>query len=319
MSVQAEWIAVDWGTTSLRAWAMRGGRACDEARAPMGMGTLAPQEFEPALLQAVAPWLGPGETPVVICGMAGARTGWAEAPYRSAPCAAAPEGALRVAGTDPRLAVHILPGVKQARPGDVMRGEETQIAGFVAQNPDWDGTIVLPGSHAKWVQLSAREIVSFRTALTGEAFAALSQHTVLRHTLGGPDAGDPGEIDGAEIDEAAFDGGVDDGLARPQHLMTALFGLRADALLTGLAPDAARARLSGLLIGAEMAGLKPYWLGAQIAVIGAPGISGLYARALERQGAAVQRADATDATLAGLAAARAALAGAGAGAQGETP
>lgn len=297
--IAVDWIAVDWGTSTLRAWAMAGDAPCAEASAPQGMGRLAPDEFEPALMALIAPWLGDGTTPVMVCGMAGARTGWAEAPYRAAPCPAAPDGALRVGGTDPRIAVHILPGVKQGRPAEVMRGEETQIAGFVAANPDWDGTLVLPGSHAKWVQLSAREIVSFRTALSGELFAALSTQTVLRQSLGA--------VPGGGFDGDAFDAGVARGLSAPQTLLTDLFALRAEALLDGLSPDAARARLSGLLIGVELAGLKSYWLGAQIAVIGAPEIAGLYARAFEAQGCPVRLADATSATLAGLSAAKAFL------------
>lgn len=295
MSVTPDWIAVDWGTSSLRAWAMGPRGVLAEARSAQGMGTLAQDQFEPVLLEMITPWLGRAETHVMVCGMAGARNGWAEAPYRTAPCAAAPAGSLRVGGTDPRIVVHILPGVKQESPADVMRGEETQIAGFVAEHPDWDGTIVLPGSHAKWVQISAREIVSFRTALTGELFAALSQHTVLRHSLG------------TGFDGAAFDTGVSDGLRRPERLLTGLFGLRAEGLLNDLGPDAARSRLSGLLIGTELAGLKPYWLGAQTALIGAPEIAGLYARALEAQAVPVQLWDATDATLGGLSAAHAAL------------
>ena len=58
-----------------------------------------------------------------------------------------------------------------------MRGEETQIAGFLALNPKFDGVICLPGTHTKWVHISAGEIVSFRTFMTGEMFALLSQQS----------------------------------------------------------------------------------------------------------------------------------------------
>ena len=65
-----------------------------------------------------------------------------------------------------------------------MRGEETQVAGFLALNEGWDGTLCLPGSHTKWVAVSAGEVTGFRTFMTGELFAAATGHTVLRHSVG---------------------------------------------------------------------------------------------------------------------------------------
>ncbi|MGX9354557.1 2-dehydro-3-deoxygalactonokinase [Roseobacteraceae bacterium S113] len=290
-----DWVAADWGTSHLRVWAMGPGGPVAEACSDAGMGGLARDAFEGALMALIEPWLGARQMHVVICGMAGARQGWTEAPYRAVPCTAAPDGAVRVPGTDPRIAAFILPGVKQTQPADVMRGEETQIAGFVDANPDWDGTLVMPGSHCKWVQLSAREIVSFRTSMTGELFAALTGHTVLRHSVG------------RGWDDAAFDGGVAEGLSRPDHIPTKLFALRAEGLLHGLSADAATARLSGLLIGMELAATKAYWLGQQVALVGDVKLSGLYARALAAQGVDARIEDATARTLAGLTAAYAAL------------
>lgn len=294
-SIRPNWIAVDWGTSHLRAWAMGDAGPLDHVASGAGMGGLPQEAFEPTLLSLIQPWLGEGQTPVVICGMAGARQGWAEAPYRTAPCPAASDAAVRVGGTDPRIAAFILPGVKQTSPADVMRGEETQIAGFVAKDPEWDGTLVLPGSHCKWVQLSAREIVSFRTTLTGELYAALCEHTVLRHSIDGT------------WDDAAFDDGVAEGMARPEQLPTRLFSLRAEGLLNNLPNAAASARLSGLLIGGELAAMRGYWLGQNVALVGAAALCALYARALKAQGVAAPVHDATALTLAGLTSAQTAL------------
>lgn len=45
------------------------------------MGRLEKQDFEPALIELIADLLKDGEvTPVIVCGMAGSRQGWAEAP-----------------------------------------------------------------------------------------------------------------------------------------------------------------------------------------------------------------------------------------------
>ncbi|EKE43966.1 2-keto-3-deoxy-galactonokinase [Oceaniovalibus guishaninsula JLT2003] len=287
-----DWIAVDWGTTRLRAWAMRGTDPLAEARAETGMNAIPPGGFEAALLDLVGGWSLAPATPVIACGMVGARQGWVEAPYRPVPCP--PLGGVPVAAhcDDPRLNVRIVPGLSQSAPPDVMRGEETQIAGFLSLNPDFDGVVCLPGSHCKWVHVSAGEVVSFQTAMTGELFAALSRHTVLRHSIG----------DG--WDDDAFGDAVSTALSRPERLATGLFGLRAEGLLDGLAPASATARLSGLLIGMELAATRAYWLGRAVALIGAPDLCRHYAAALQAQGVTpmLTRADTT--TLAGLAAAR---------------
>ncbi|MEO1705877.1 MAG: 2-dehydro-3-deoxygalactonokinase, partial [Pseudomonadota bacterium] len=239
-----------------------------------------------------APMLGAGPLDVVACGMVGSRQGWIEAPYATAPCPALPSGFVRPETQNPLLRVHIIPGVKQDSPADVMRGEETQIAGFLALNPGWDGVVCLPGTHTKWAEVSAGEIVSFQTSMTGELFALLSGQSVLRHSVAP-----------TGWDDDAFTDAVDDAIANPERLAARLFSLRAENLLYGLAGERARARLSGLLIGAELAAARPYWLGQQVAVIGASAISRIYGAALADQGVPATIADGPRMTLAGLTAA----------------
>ena len=287
----ADWIAVDWGTSHLRVWAMRGGVPVAAVTSDKGMSTLERNMFEPALLDVIEPWLGQGRMTVVACGMVGSRQGWAEAAYAAVPATPVSSNLTRAATRDARLAVHILPGLKQDAPADVMRGEETQIAGFLAQSPGFGGVICLPGTHTKWVQVSAGEIVSFRTFMTGELFALLSKQSVLRHSVG------------EGWDGTAFGEAVGEALSRPEATAARLFSLRAETLLHGLDPGAARARLSGTLIGAELAAARPYWLGQDVVIIGAAGLSARYAEALAIQGLEAKIVDATDATLAGLAAA----------------
>ncbi|OZA06724.1 MAG: 2-keto-3-deoxy-galactonokinase, partial [Rhodobacterales bacterium 17-64-5] len=242
------WIAVDWGTSNLRAWAMDArGQVLAEAASEDGMGKLAKAEFEPALLRLIGGWLGEGPMPIIACGMVGSRQGWCEAPYRSVPCPPLdPLAQVAVPTTDPRLAMRIAPGLRQTTPADVMRGEETQIAGALSLIPDYDGVLCLPGTHSKWAQISAGEVVSFQTFMTGEMFALLSETSVLRHGM-----------EGDGWDDAAFDSAVGDALSRPERLAARLFALRAEGLIADLAPAAARARLSGLLIGAELAAARP--------------------------------------------------------------
>lgn len=289
--IKPAWIAVDWGTSNLRAWAMGPDGPTAHLSSEDGMGRLTPDAFEAALIRLIAPWLGNDPTRVIACGMVGSRQGWQEAPYTTAPCPPLdPAQVIRVATSDPRLAVFIAPGIKQTSPADVMRGEETQIAGALAVRPGFDGVLCLPGTHTKWVHVSAGEVVSFQTFMTGEIFALLSQQSVLRHGMAG---------DG--WDDAAFDQGVAGGLARPERIAARLFSLRAEGLIAGLGPDAARARLSGLLIGTELAGARPYWLGQPVALVGSHRLSAAYARALAAQGVDADTLPADDCTLAGLA------------------
>ncbi|SFK85623.1 2-dehydro-3-deoxygalactonokinase [Shimia haliotis] len=292
MAIRAEWIAVDWGTSNLRAFAMRGETVLAEATSDHGMSRLEKPEFGPALMALIGDWLGEGVTDVVACGMVGARQGWAEAPYSAVPSAPLAGNAVLVGGTDARVRVFIVPGLKQEKPADVMRGEETQVAGFLAKNPNWDGVICLPGTHTKWVHVSADEVVSFRTFMTGEMFALLSKASVLQHSVG------------EGWDEAAFEDGLSTTLSRPESIGAELFGIRANDLLNATPAAAGRARLSGLLLGAELAAARPYWLGQNIAVIGDAKLSEIYAKALKTQGGFVSVANCQEMTIAGLAAAR---------------
>lgn len=286
----ADWIAVDWGTTHLRAWAMVGTAVKAEATSADGMGKLNRDGFEPALLRLIEPWLGQGPMPVIACGMVGARQGWFEAPYVAVPVDPTSLAPVSAPARDPRLKVQIVPGLKQAKPADVMRGEETQIAGFLSQSPEFDGVLCLPGTHSKWVHLSAGEVVSFQTCMTGEMFQLLSESSVLRHSIGDRD-GDPD----------AFAEAVSDTISRPEKLAQRLFSLRAENVLNNLSPLAARARLSGYLIGAELASTKPYWLGQQVAIAGNPSLASAYAAALKTQGVEARVHDAGPLTRVGLA------------------
>lgn len=257
------------------------------------MGALTPDAFEGVLLDLIAPHLGDGVTPVICCGMVGARQGWKEAAYVTVPCAPPGVGeATKVPATDPRIMPVILPGMQQSAPADVMRGEETQIAGYIAEHPDFDGVLCLPGTHTKWAQISAGEVVSFRTFMSGELFALLSEQSVLRHS-----------VQSEDWDDKAFSDAVSDALGTPQNLASRLFGLRAETLVNDMPAGTARSRLSGLLIGLELAGARPYWLGQRIAVVGDPRLSRLYEIALGCQSAPVEMGDGDAMTLAGLKAA----------------
>lgn len=292
----ADWIAVDWGTSTLRAWAMdEKGQILAKASSTAGMASLEPHQFEPALLDLVLDWLDLTRvTDVIACGMVGARQGWAEADYAIVPGPPrGPEAFTRPKPRDAGIAVHILPGMRQDSPADVMRGEETQIAGLLAREPNFDGVVCLPGTHTKWVHVSAGEVVSFTSFMTGEIFALLAKSSVLHHSIAA-----------SGWSEADFEASVEEALAQPERVSARLFGLRAEAILHNLSPEASRARLSGLLIGSELAGSRPYWLGREVVMIGASKLVGAYLQALRLCGLEARKLDDTEMTLAGLTAAR---------------
>lgn len=304
-----DWIAVDWGTSRMRAWAMAAdGRPAAAPRSGPGMSALAGQgapAFEAALLEVAAGWLDGREAPlpVLVCGMAGARQGWREAPYLDLPLPLARlgEGTLPVETADPRLAVSLVPGLAQRDPAapDVLRGEETQILGFLAgheaarSRSDW--VLCLPGTHAKWVSVGGGTIRTFRTYMTGEIFALFAGHSILRHSLEGEGSPDP----------EAFPAAVREAIRAPADIAAALFGLRARHLLFGEAGANVRARLSGLLIGQEIASAAA-WPGgpspnAGIAVIGDDSLAALYAEGLRIAGVAPETVSGEAAVLDGLA------------------
>jgi 2-dehydro-3-deoxygalactonokinase len=272
---EVAWIAVDWGTSNLRAYIMSAnGEVLAQAKSTKGMGSLNSDQFESTLIELVSDYLSDDSiTPVIACGMVGSKQGWKEAGYIPVP-AAPPKGTklTRPHVNDSRIAVYILPGMSQSKPADVMRGEETQILGYLAQDPDFNGSICLPGTHTKWVQISSGEVVSFRTFVTGELFDIISKHSVLRHSVG------------EGWDEEAFLESVTDGIMNANALTNRLFGLRASSQLDGMQPTTATAKLSGMLIGLELGGAKGFWLGNQVVLIGNNKIMDYYQAALTHQG-----------------------------------
>lgn len=296
-AARPDWIAVDWGTTTMRAWAMADdGTVLAAAPHGPGMGALEPDGYEPALLGAVGEWIEARTAPldVIVCGMAGARQGWREAPY--APVPAALDGllarAVEVPADDARLRVRIVPGLSLAMDGrrDVMRGEETQLLGLLAHEGLPDALVCLPGTHSKWARLEGGSVAAFETHMTGELFALLSERSILRHSM------DDGWGD------AAFEGGVRDGA---DGALAQLFGVRASSLLDAPSPGAGRARLSGLLIGAELAALDgadgTVGSDGTIHIIGAGGLARRYAAALRLVGREAIVHDGADLAVAGLA------------------
>ncbi len=291
--------AVDWGTTSFRLWVIdKDGGVVAASSGPFGMLGLAPAEFEPVLERSLSDLEVGQDVPVIICGMAGAAQGWCEAPYLHAPTSLAGLGRKAVRVPTTKRDARILPGVMQPRPANVMRGEETQILGFLRTHDTQDGIFCLPGTHTKWVRVEAGKIAEFTTCMTGEIFGLLSEASVLRHS-----------IVADSWDVPAFQAAVTEACGEPETVATSLFGLRAGGLVGDLKTETVRSRLSGLLTGAELAATRVFWEGAEVHLIGDASLCRNYRLALGTQQIAAQISDGEAMTLSGLKAAFEAMEG----------
>lgn len=272
MQWQDGYIAVDWGTSNRRAYRIDAGGALLASHADdRGVTDVPPGEFAAATAELRARL---GDLPLLMAGMIGSSRGWREAPY--VPCPAdAPALAAATLWIEPGRTA-IIPGVCQqvAAGPDVMRGEEVQVIGAVAAGlmPP-DAIVCHPGTHAKWIRMAGGAIAGFRTMMTGELFALLSQHSILAD-----------QLDETVTPDVAFLAGVDDGLAGAP-LLSALFRIRAGALL-GAGPPAGAARASGLLIGSDIReGLALFGSdAATIMLVGQPALTALYGAAIGRAG-----------------------------------
>ncbi len=174
-------IALDWGTTSLRAYLLDAtGDPLEKKFAPLGVLKVSDSDFDAAFEQTCASWFNHGREawPVLASGMIGSRQGWLEAPY--VPCPAGVEQLAKkfVSLTPARgRRIAFVPGTSTencAGVPDVIRGEETQIIG--ALEPESETRLfVLPGTHSKWARVEQQRITRFATFMTGEVFATLSE------------------------------------------------------------------------------------------------------------------------------------------------
>jgi 2-dehydro-3-deoxygalactonokinase len=288
-----KWIGVDWGTTGFRLWVMDAdGQVLNASQGPFGMSSIKPDAFGRVLEESLNTLGVDEDVPVVICGMAGAAQGWCEAPYLTAPTQLEILGQQAVVVPNTRRCVRILPGVKQMNPANVMRGEETQIAGLLHHRPDFGGTVCLPGTHTKWVRIADRAIASFETCMTGEQFAFFSETSVLSHSM---------TLDGWS--DSAFSEAVRTATRDPAAIARRLFAIRAEMLTAEQTSAEARATLSGLLIGQELMAVPQYWQGQPVTLIGAPTLCEIYLKALDVVDVVGRSLDVASMTLAGLTAA----------------
>ncbi len=237
-------LAVDWGTTSFRAYRLDSAGGVVESRsAPAGILAVEGGNFAAVLEQQAGDWIAAGDATVFMSGMIGSRQGWLEVPY-----AACPAGLDEIAAGMRKVAwaradVWIAPGLTcrdDAGVPDVIRGEETQILGILDRLGTGRHTICLPGTHSKWVEVENGRITHFSTHMTGEAFAVFKGHSILGRMMKDGDTDRRAFADG--VHRSADSGG----------LLHHLFGVRSRGLFGELPDTASASYLSGLLVGHEI-------------------------------------------------------------------
>jgi 2-dehydro-3-deoxygalactonokinase len=291
----SELIAIDWGTTQLRAYRIgSAGQLLESRHSPHGIAAIQDREFDRALCSLIGDWQSKtGSIPILMCGMIGSRQGWREVAYRACPAGASDLIAtLQPIDTGCGLAL-IVGGLSTTEADghrDVMRGEETQIFGAVASTGHQ--LCVAPGTHSKWAKVEGERIESFRTYMTGEVYGLMCRHSSLGWLMENAD----------EFcqDDRAFLSGVHRALEDAQVLHT-LFSVRTKGLFDAQPPGALAAFLSGLLIGSEIAGATRQHVASPILIIASPELARLYRIALTAAGIAnLTHIDASTAVVRGL-------------------
>ena len=284
-------IAIDWGTTSARAYCLDAtGKVIATRTVPLGVLQVQDGCFPEALAVLLGDWHDV-VAPRLACGMVGSRQGWREAPYVDcpAPLAALAAGIVRTKGD----ALAIVPGVRTRDSNgipDVMRGEETQLVGAVGESEE-RVLAVLPGTHCKWALVEHGRIRDFATYMTGEMYSVLLQHSILGR-LAQSAGGDPGP---------GFALGMARGLGAG-GLSHDLFGARTLVLTGELAARDVSDWLSGLLIGREVRNAR-LWAhragcdGARVRLVGADALLARYAAAMTQAGIGVDMAPSEAAAL----------------------
>lgn len=240
-------IGVDWGTSAFRAYRLdESGAICESLKSELGILGVRGGDFEGAFESQIGDWLAAdAEAVVIACGMLGSRQGWHEVPYLNCPAGLGDLAAgLRPLRLRSGRTLWLVPGLvyrDERGVPDVLRGEETLIAGSVGGDDRGHRIFVLPGTHSKWAVVSDGRIVRFSTFMTGELFSLLCRHSILARLMAdGPD------------DSRAFRRGLAQARQDDRALLANLFSVRTLGLFGDVAQVELRPYLSGLLIGAEV-------------------------------------------------------------------
>jgi 2-dehydro-3-deoxygalactonokinase len=208
---------------------------------------------------------------LVVSGMASSTIGLKELPYKHLPFSVTSMdfGYERIEG-DAQFGhdIMLISGARTER--DVMRGEETQLAGCI-QDDGASGLFIFPGTHSKHIVVANGHAVSFRTYMTGEFFNLLAEKSILSKSVM------PSSTLENTVNRTAFEAGVND--SQNENLLHTCFMVRTNDLFARYGKEANYWYLSGLVIGAEMSNLTKSEI-QQITLVGGAQIADAYRLAL---------------------------------------
>ena len=261
----------------------------DQVSTQEGMKFIDQNEFEKILIKNIDAWNNKFDIKVIIAsGMVGAKQGWIEVPYINSPCDIRNLNFKSLKILDD-VKIHILSGVSQFNPSDVMRGEETQIAGFLLNNIDFNGSICLPGTHSKWVNLNSYNIQEFTTFLTGELYEIVKKYSILNHSL-----------NTAELDDEIVKSAAKLIIENPSFISNKLFEIRAENLLKNSSQISNNSKLVGYLLGIELSGSRNYWEDKDLVIIGSSNLNKYYELILNGRSNSIRLFNSSDMALSGL-------------------
>lgn len=284
-------ILGDWGSSSCRLHLYDGANVIDAITGP---GIKFTANARDAFFEIIDPWLlRHGPMPVVFSGMVGANIGWRDAGYVE--CPAGPDDLVKNAITfvAKDFPILIASGLKSLQSPlglpDLMRGEETQIMGWLTKHSG-DTLLCLPGTHTKWVEIKDGQIVNFITSLNGELFDILCTHSLL---IGQ-------RISSKPATDRAFDDGIKITAPGDIGLSHLLFSVRSQQICEKYSADKARNYLLGLLIGHDIQSALTKFTALPVVIVGEAGPAEFYAHAFTAIGRKASIYDGKAATLAGL-------------------
>ncbi len=291
-----KFIAVDWGSSSFRAWLLdEQGRVTDSVSNERGVFSHSPEEsLEQTFEQACGQWLEQDpDLPVLMAGMVGSRSGWKEADYLPCPVQAHSfQGRLCRLSTSKGIQLDIIPGLSCESPSgsaDVMRGEEVQALGALTLIGEQKALLCLPGTHSKWLRAEGGQIQQFSTFFTGEMFALLKQQSSIGALMNDD-----------SLEHEAFQRGLEYS-AQDGGFLHHVFAARAQALTDTWPGGSLNSFLSGICIGHEVReALEMYSGDSDVYVIGNESLQTLYALALQHFGLNAHNIDPSEAVIEGL-------------------
>jgi 2-dehydro-3-deoxygalactonokinase len=293
-------ILLDVGSTNTRAWLVADGRVLERRTAPVGVRQTALSGSSTAVRGAVTTVvaeLSAIATPAALAaaGMITSSQGLLEVPHVVAPASVGDLGRAVVRHRDDSIStlpILLVPGVRTrglARDltADVMRGEETLVAGlFETGNLAPGGRLLNAGSHWKLIDTDAEaRVTRSRTSLGGEVMHAVQANTLISASL---PQGPLARIDYPFLEDGAA-------AARQHGLLRALFGIRLLDQLGEATPDERLSWLAGACIAEDLRGFShgdAAAPGTRIVVSGPGAMPVAWSHLLHRAGHASQALDA---------------------------